>query len=320
MPKPSTFRLKERSVLPGFGLSMGVSLVYLSLIVLLPLSMLFFKTSQGGWEAFWKAAFSERALASYRITFGASFLAATINLFFGFLVAWVLSRYTFPGRKFVDALIDMPFALPTAVGGIALTTAYGPNGILGAPLTSFVQKLGESSFVQNVSSSAWGVWYAQTAFADFLRTSGLSFAEFKVSYSPLGIVVALTFISLPFVVRTVQPVISQLDGHLEEAAASLGASRWTTFKRVLLPLVFPALLTGYALGFARAIGEYGSVVFIAGNQPFQTEISPLLIITRLEEYDYSGATAIAVVMLLTSFVLLLSINALQAWSRRRLGA
>jgi sulfate transport system permease protein len=314
----SLFRLKERSILPGFGLSLGVSLVYLSLLVLIPLSALFFKTSQGGWEGFLKAAFSERALASYKITFGASFTAATINVFFGLIVAWVLTRYKFPGKKMVDALVDMPFALPTAVGGIALVTAYAPNGIIGAPLTAWVTKLGESALITKLSATNFGLWFASTDFAAFLRESGLSFSDFKAAYSPLGIVIAMTFISLPFVIRTVQPVIAELDRYLEEASATLGASRWLTFRRVLFPTLLPALLTGYALGFARALGEYGSVVFIAGNQPMKTEISPLLIITKLEEYDYPGATGIAVVMLLASFVLLLSINALQGWSRRRL--
>ena len=275
----SNFRFKERSVLPGFGLSMGYTLFYLSFLVIIPLSMLFWKTGSGGWEHFLKAAFSPRAMASYKITFGTSLAAATINLFAGLLVAWVLVRYSFPGKSLVDALVDMPFALPTAVGGIAMVTAYAPNGILGAQL------------------GKWGI---------------------KAAYTPLGITIALVFISLPFVVRTVQPVLQELDSQFEEAASALGAGRWATFTRVIFPYIWPALLTGFALGFARAIGEYGSVVFIAGNQPMKTEIAPLLIITKLEEYDYTGATAIAVVMLVVSFILLLSINGLQWWTQKRL--
>lgn len=275
----STFRFKERSVLPGFGLSFGFSLFYLSILVLIPLSMLFWKTGSGGWDHFLKAAFAPRAMASYKVTFGTSLAAAIINLFAGLLVAWVLVRYSFWGKSIVDALIDMPFALPTAVGGIAMVTAYAPNGIIGEHL----DKMG-----------------------------------IKVAYTPLGITIALVFISLPFVVRTVQPVLQELDSQLEEAASSLGAGRWATFRRVIFPYIWPALLTGFALGFARAIGEYGSVVFIAGNQPMKTEIAPLLIITKLEEYDYTGATAIAVVMLVVSFLLLLSINGLQWWTQRRL--
>jgi sulfate transport system permease protein len=272
----STFRFKERSVLPGFGLSFGFSLFYLSLLVLVPLSMLFWKTGSGGWEHFVKAAFSPRAMASYKVTFGTSLAAAIVNLFAGLLVAWVLVRYSFWGKSIVDALVDMPFALPTAVGGIALVTAYAPNGLIG-------------------------------------KHFGM-----KIAYTPIGITIALIFISLPFVVRTVQPVLQELDSQLEEAASSLGAGRWATFRRVIFPYIWPALLTGFALGFARAIGEYGSVVFIAGNQPMKTEIAPLLIITKLEEYDYTGATAIAVVMLVVSFLLLLSINGLQWWTQRRL--
>ena len=276
----SLLRFRERSVLPGFGLSFGYTLFYLSFLVLIPLSTLFWKTGQGGWDAFVQSAGSPRALASYRITFGASLIAASINVVFGLLVAWVLARYKFPGKGFVDALVDLPFALPTAVGGIALTTAYAPNGIIGRHL----EPLG-----------------------------------IKAAYAPLGIVIALTFISLPFVVRTVQPVLQEMDAQLEEAAASLGAGRWATFRRVIFPILFPALITGYALAFARALGEYGSVVFISSNQPFKTEIAPLLILTKLEEYDYAGATSIALVMLISSFVLLLVINGLQWWSRKRLG-
>lgn len=270
--------MKVHRVLPGFNLSLGTTVLYLSLLVLIPLSLLFFKAASGGWEHFLETAFSPRALASYRITFGASFVAAFFNLFAGLLIAWVLVRYSFPGKGLFDALIDLPFALPTAVGGIALTTVYAPNGWMG----QYFEKVG-----------------------------------IQAAYSPLGITIALIFISLPFVVRTVQPVLADLDSQLEEAASSLGANRWQTFRRVILPYIWPALLTGFALGFARALGEYGSVVFIAGNQPLKTEIVPLLIITRLEEYDYAGATSLAVVMLVVSFSLLLTINTLQRWSNRR---
>ena len=266
------------NALPGFGLTMGFTLLYVSLIVLIPLAALAFKSAEDGWSAFWQAATSPRVMASYRLTFGASAAAATVNAVFGALVAWVLARYRFPGRRLVDALVDLPFALPTAVAGIALTTLYARNGWLGAPL------------------EALGV---------------------KVAFTPLGIAVALTFIGLPFVVRTLQPVIETLDSEVEEAAASLGASRWQTVTRVVLPALAPAWITGFALAFARALGEYGSVVFISGNMPMRTEIAPLLIITKLEQYEYAGATAIAVVMLAASFVLLGAINALQAWSLRR---
>lgn len=271
-------RKKSRGVLPGFGLSMGFTVFYLSLIVLIPLAAVFWKSGTQGWEHFWAAISDPRAVASYRLTFGASLAASLVNAVFGLLVAWVLVRYPFPGRGLVDALIDLPFALPTAVGGIALTTAYATNGWLGAPL----EKLG-----------------------------------IKVAYTPLGITVALIFIGLPFVVRTVQPVLQELEVAVEEAAHTLGASRGQTFRRVIVPHVLPALLTGFALAFARAVGEYGSVVFIAGNMPMKTEITSLLIITKLEQYDYPGATAIAVVMLTISFAMLLLINALQRWSSTR---
>lgn len=270
--------LKRRSILPGFGLAMGFTLLYLSLIVLIPLSAAFVRTAPLGWERFWGIVTDPRALASYRLTFGASLIGAIINAIFGLLVAWVLVRYSFPGKRIVDALVDLPFALPTAVAGIALTAVYSSRGWLGAPLESL------------------GI---------------------KAAYSQLGVVIALTFIGLPFVVRTVQPVLEDLDKEVEEAAASLGANRRQTFARVILPLVTPALLTGFALAFARAIGEYGSVIFISGNMPMRTEITPLLIVTKLEQYDYAGATAIAVVMLVVSFVLLLIINLLQWWSGRR---
>jgi sulfate/thiosulfate transport system permease protein len=273
-----TMRHKSRSVLPGFGLSLGITCTYLSLMVLLPLATVFTKTTDLSWVEFWGTVTNPRVVASYRVTFGASFVAALVNTVFGLLVAWVLVRYRFPGRKLVDALVDLPFALPTAVAGIALTTLYAGNGWVG----SYLEPLG-----------------------------------IKVSYTWLGITVALIFIGLPFVVRTVQPVLDDLEVEVEEAAASLGARRWQTFVRVILPTVAPALLTGFALAFARAVGEYGSVVFIAGNMPMKTEIVPLLIITKLEQYDYAGATAVALVMLVVSFMLLLTINVLQWAARRR---
>jgi sulfate transport system permease protein len=274
-----TAPLKRHRVLPGFGLTLGFTLLYLSLIVLIPLSTLALKTASMGWGPFWATVTSPRVLASYRLTFGASLVAATLNAVFGLVVAWVLVRYRFPGQRLVDALVDLPFALPTAVAGIALTMLYAPNGWLGRPL--------------------------QEAFGT------------KVAFTPLGIVVALTFIGLPFVVRTLQPVIEDLDVEVEEAAASLGAGRRQTFARVIVPALLPAWITGFALAFARALGEYGSVVFIAGNMPMKTEITSLLIITKLEQYDYAGATAIAVVMLTASFVLLGAINRLQSWTSRR---
>ena len=264
-------------MLPGFDLALGFTLLYLSFIVLIPLSAAFLKTFTMTWPAFWDAVTSPRVLASYRLTFGASVGGAVLNAFFGLIVAWVLVRYEFPARRFIDALVDLPFALPTAVAGIALTALYAQNG-----------------------------WIGQ-------------FLPFKVSFTPLGVFVALTFIGLPFVVRTVQPVLEDLHKEFEEAAATLGASRWQTFTKVIFPILAPALLTGFALAFARALGEYGSVIFIAGNMPMVSEITPLLIITKLEQYDYAGATAIAVVMLVISFVMLLVINALQAWARKRQG-
>ncbi|MFJ7565557.1 sulfate ABC transporter permease subunit CysT [Herminiimonas sp. NPDC097707] len=265
-------------VLPGFHLSLGFTIFYLSLIVLIPLSAVFLKTFTMSWEAFVAAVTSDRVIASYKLTFGASLLAATFNAFFGGIVAWVLVRYTFPGKKIIDALVDLPFALPTAVAGIALTALYAPNGWLGR----------------------------------YLEMVGI-----KVAFTPLGVIVALTFIGLPFVVRTIQPVLEDAERELEEAAASLGASHWQTFTKVIFPTVLPALLTGFALAFARATGEYGSVIFIAGNMPMVSEITPLFIVTKLEQYDYAGATAIAVVMLLASFLMLLTINVLQAWTRKR---
>jgi sulfate/thiosulfate transport system permease protein len=269
--------LRRHSVLPGFDLALGFALLYISLLVLLPLSAAFLKTATLTWQQFIDATTTPRVLASYRLTFGASLLAALVNAVFGLVVAWVLVRYRFAGRRVVDALVDLPFALPTAVAGIALAAIWAENGALGAWL------------------------------------------PFKVSFTPLGVWVALVFIGLPFVVRTVQPVLEEVSRELEEAAAMLGANRWQTFTKVLFPVVMPALLTGFALAFARALGEYGSVIFIAGNLPMVSEITPLLIITKLEQYDYAGATAIAVVMLLASFALLLAINLLQAWARRRQG-
>lgn len=269
--------MKQR-VLPGFGLSLGFTLVYLSLLILLPLAVLAFKAGSLSFDQFWRIATGERALAAYRVTFGASFLAALINAVFGLVVAWVLVRYPFPGKRFVDSLVDLPFALPTAVAGITLATLYAGNGWIGRHLEPF------------------GI---------------------KVAFTPLGIVVALTFIGLPFVVRTLQPVIEDIEPEIEEAAASLGASRWQTFLRVLFPAIFPALLTGFTLAFSRAIGEYGSVIFIAGNMPLISEITPLLIISKLEQYDIVGATALAVVMLVISFVLLLAVNGLQWWAANR---
>ncbi|WP_025040466.1 sulfate ABC transporter permease subunit CysT [Nitrosospira briensis] len=275
----STF--KRHSVLPGFNLALGFTLVYLSLIVLIPLSAAFIRTSALTWPEFWAMVTTPRVMASYRLTFGASFAAALVNAVFGLLVAWILVRYRFPGKKLVDALVDLPFALPTAVAGIVLTALYSGNGWIG----QYFEPLG-----------------------------------IKIAFTPMGIFIALTFIGLPFVVRTVQPVLEDIEWELEEAAATLGASRLQTFVKVIFPTIFPALTTGFALAFARAIGEYGSVIFIAGNMPMISEITPLLIVTKLEQYDYAGATALAVVMLVISFVMLLIINLLQWWSRRRSAA
>lgn len=275
------FRLKKRSVLPGFGLTLGFAVFYFSLLVLVPLSGLFFKTATLSWARFQGTILDPRSLAAYRLSFGAAMLAALLNGVFGFIVAWTLVRYRFPGRRVADALVDLPFALPTAVAGIALTSLYAGNGWVGR----------------------------------FLEPLGI-----KVAFAPPGIIIALTFIGLPFVVRTLQPVMEELNPEIEEVAASLGARRWQTFTRVVLPEMWPALLTGVALAFARALGEYGSVVFIAGNMPLRTEIAPLLIVIKLEQYDYAGATAIAVVMLVVSFLLLLGINLLQWWTSRRAAA
>lgn len=280
-PKRRTHR-----VLPGFNLSLGYTISYLSLIVLIPLAALFLKSTTHGWEAFWSTVSDPRVVASLKVTFGTSLAAATVNLFFGALVAWVLVRYRFPGKKIFDALVDLPFALPTAVAGITLTTLYAGNGWIG-------QLFGIESF---------HLW--------FLNLPNPLFG-LKVAYTPLGIVVALTFVTLPFVVRTVQPVLEEAEAELEEAAASLGANRWQTVWRVVLPGVLPALMTGFSLAFARAIGEYGSVIFIAGNLPMVSEITPLIVVSKLEQYDYAGATAVAVVMLVISFILLLVVNTLQ---------
>ena len=271
---------RPHSVIPGFGLAMGYTVLYLALIVLIPLSAAFVKTFTLTWEAFWHGVTAPRVLASLRLSFGASLLAAAINAVFGLIVAWVLVRYRFPGRRLVDALVDLPFALPTAVAGIALSAMYAATGWLGAPL------------------AALGI---------------------EVAYTPLGVLVALMFVGFPFIVRTVQPVLEDMEDELEEAAKSLGATSWQTFSKVIFPTVLPALLTGFTLAFARGLGEYGSVIFIAGNMPMVSEITPLIVITKLEQFDYAGATAVAVVMLAGSFALLFAVNALQWWMRRRRG-
>jgi sulfate transport system permease protein len=269
--------LRRKSIFPGFGLTLGFTIAYLSLIVLIPLAATFAESFKIGWHDFWRVVMSSRALAAYGLSFGAAIVAASLNFVLGTLVAWVLVRYRFPLKRVLDAFVDLPFALPTAVAGIALTTLYAPGGWFGMPLASL------------------GV---------------------HVAFTRLGIVIALTFVGMPFVVRTVQPVLEDLDKEFEEAAASLGAGRWQTFARVVYPAISPAALTGFALAFARGVGEYGSVIFIAGNMPMRTEIAPLLIVTKLEEYDYTAATSIAVVMLTVSFVLLFGINSLQRWSSR----
>lgn len=272
--------LRRHTVLPGFDLALGLTLTYLCLIVLIPLSATFLRSTELTWDQFVEVVTSPRVMASYKLTFGASLLAALLNGVLGLLVAWVLVRYDFFGRRIIDALVDLPFALPTAVAGITLTGLYSANG-----------------------------WIGQ-----FLEPLGI-----KVAFTPVGVFVAMTFIGLPFVVRTVQPVLEDMASELEEAAATLGASRWQSFTKVILPILMPALLTGFALAFARALGEYGSIIFIAGNMPMVSEITPLLIITKLEQYDYAGATSIAVVMLVMSFIMLLAINGLQAWTRKRQG-
>ncbi|HEN9550822.1 sulfate ABC transporter permease subunit CysT [Acinetobacter baumannii] len=273
--------MSQRSrVLPGFGLSLGFTLAYVSFIVLIPLAAVFIKSFGIGWDGLWEILTSERILKSLQLSFSSALIAAFINIVFGLLLAWCLVRYNFPGKRLVDALVDLPFALPTAVAGIALTSLYAPTG-----------------------------WIGQ-----YLEPLGI-----QVAYTPIGITLALVFIGIPFIVRTVQPVLSDIETELEEAASALGANRWQTITKIILPILLPALFTGFALAFARGVGEYGSVIFIAGNQPFKTEIAPLMIISRLEEYDYAGATTIAAVMLVLSFIILFVINLLQAWANRRTG-
>ncbi|WPP70899.1 sulfate ABC transporter permease subunit CysT [Acinetobacter pittii] len=273
--------MSQRSrVLPGFGLSLGFTLAYVSFIVLIPLAAVFIKSFGIGWDGLWEILTSERILKSLQLSFSSALIAAFINVVFGLLLAWCLVRYNFPGKRLVDALVDLPFALPTAVAGIALTSLYAPTG-----------------------------WIGQ-----YLEPLGI-----QVAYTPIGITLALVFIGIPFIVRTVQPVLSDIETELEEAASALGANRWQTITKIILPILLPALFTGFALAFARGVGEYGSVIFIAGNQPFKTEIAPLMIISRLEEYDYAGATTIAAVMLVLSFIILFAINLLQVWANRRTG-
>jgi sulfate transport system permease protein len=268
---------RRPSILPGFNLAFGFAVTYLSLIVLIPLAGLVIKPVDLGWDGFWRVATDTRVWASLRLSFGAAFIAASVNAVFGTILAWVLVRYDFPFRRMLDGIVDLPFALPTAVAGIALTAIYAPNGWIGS-------------------------WFAP--------------AGIRIAFTPIGVVIALIFIGLPFVVRTIQPVLQDLEPDIEEAAATLGANRWQTIRRVILPTLIPAILTGYALAFARAVGEYGSVIFIAGNQPMVSEIAPLLIVVKLEQFDYAGAAAIGVMMLIFSFVALLGINLLQAWSRK----
>lgn len=275
---PAKWRLKQPSIIPGFGLTLGFSLAYLSLIILIPVAGLLWRTAGLGWSGFFAVLTDKRTLDALYISFGTAFVAALVNVVFGVVVAWVLTRYNFPGRRLIDAIVDLPFALPTAVAGIALAALYAPNGWIGS-----------------------------------------LFMPFRIAFTPLGIVVALVFIGLPFVVRTVQPVMEELDREVEEAAATLGANRFQTISQVILPGLTPAILTGFALAFARGVGEYGSVIFIAGNIPYVSEIAPLLIVIRLEEFNYAGATAIATIMLIISFVMLFIINLIQAWNRRRYG-
>ncbi|MEI9407847.1 sulfate ABC transporter permease subunit CysT [Mesorhizobium sp. B2-5-4] len=279
-PAQAGWRFRQPSVIPGFGLTLGFSLAYLTLIILIPLSGLIWRSAALGWADFWAIATDRRTLNALEISFGTAFIAAVVNVVFGTLVAWVLVRYRFPGRRIVDAMVDLPFALPTAVAGIALTTLYAPNGWIGK----------------------------------LLMPLGI-----KVAYTPLGIVIALIFIGLPFVVRTVQPIMEEIDKEVEEAAATLGASRFQIITRVLFPGLAPAIITGFSLAFARGVGEYGSVIFIAGNLPYKSEIAPLLIVIRLEEYNYPAATAIAAIMLALSFIMLLIVNLVQTWSRKRYG-
>ncbi len=297
--------LTKRSVLPGFSLTLGFTVFYLSLLVLLPLSALVLKSMTLTWDQFWHTVTRPQVVASYRLSFWASFAAALINAVFGLLVAWVLVRYRFPGKNLIDAIVDLPFALPTAVAGIALATLYAPNGWIGAAFAH------GGSIGQWIPATGWAATHLYTP--ENAQLGGL-----KLAYTPIGVGVALTFIGLPFVVRTVQPVLEDLGKEVEEAATSLGATRWQIFTRIIFPEVWPALLTGFALAFARALGEYGSVVFISGNIPFQTQITPLLIMAKLDDFKYAEATAIAVVMLGASFLLLLLINLLQRWTSKRM--
>lgn len=300
----------KRHTLPGFGITLGYTLVYLTLIVLIPLAALFLKTQSGGWAHFWDTITSPQVVASYKVSFGISLLAATINGVIGVIAAWVLVRYRFPGRRLLDAMVDLPFALPTAVAGIALTTLFAPNEWIGQ-LFAYNQPLGAWASPQ----SPIGAWLATQDWArPYLGPVGI-----RIAYTQLGILIALTFIGLPFVVRTVQPVIQDLALDVEEAAACLGATRFQTFTKVILPGLLPAIFTGVTLAYGRAVGEYGSVVFISGNLPFQTQITPMLIISKLEDYDYTGAAGLGFVMLLASFVILLVSNFLQAWNNRRKG-
>lgn len=279
--KTKSFSFRSHSVIPGFGMTLGFTLFYLGLIVLIPLAGLVFRTMEMSWADFIQTVTDARVLAAFKISFGVALAAAVINAFFGLILAWVLVRYEFPGKKIIDAMVDLPFALPTAVAGIALTTLYARNGWIGQYLSDY------------------GI---------------------EVAFTPVGIGIALIFVGLPFVVRTIEPVLRDFDTEMEEAATSLGATRWQTFRYVIFPQIMPALMTGFAMAFARALGEYGSVIFIAGNMPYKSEIVPLLIVIKLEQYDYAGATAIALVMLVASFILLLIINLLQKWNRQRRGA
>ncbi|HEX8312671.1 MAG TPA: sulfate ABC transporter permease subunit CysT [Chthoniobacteraceae bacterium] len=313
--KPSR---KPFRVLPGFGLSLGYTVFYLCLIVLIPLSATFIKTADMGWEPFWRTITSPRVIASYKLSFGASFIAAAINAVAGLLIAWVLVRYRFPGKRLIDSLVDLPFALPTAVAGIALTALYAPTGWIGKHLTLQGLQSIFTSPVLLLNKVLDPLGLAIPLSEIFAKVEAVVGSDgIKTAFSPIGVVIALTFIGLPFVVRTVQPVLEDFDSEVEQAAATLGAGRFVTFWRVIFPEIWPALLTGFSLAFARALGEYGSVVFISGNMPMKTEITPLLIITKLEQYDYRGATAIAVSMLVISFALLLVINLLQRFSQQR---
>jgi len=307
----TTFRWREPSILPGFGLALGITVTALSLIVLIPLAALFLKAASAGPADIWAVATSPRTLAALKLSFTAALLAALVNAVFGLILAWVLVRYDFPGRRLIDAAVDLPFALPTAVAGISLAAIYAPNGWVGsllAPL-SFRIPLYVPALTIDWSNLDWVFWLADWSIV----------FDGKVAYTPVGVMVALIFIGLPFVVRTVQPVLEELQSDVEEAAALLGASRFRTIFRVILPPVLPALMTGFVLAFARAVGEYGSVIFIAGNVPMISEIAPLLIVIRLEQFDYAGAAVVATMMLLISFALILAGNLIQARARRRFG-